>query len=155
MNILVTQYTLSRKSLEIYVAGCKGNNGVHCTSCHNPESWDFNQGNQYNNKYFNKIKTKIDDFDSMINKIELFGGEINDQNHEELEVFLKDLKSLDKEIWLFTRYDLKDCPKFELELCDYIKCGTYIPELSCNNNLQYGIALATSNQHIYKKGIDY
>ena len=91
----------------------------------------------------------------MINKIELFGGEINDQNHEELEVFLKDLKSLNKEIWLFTRYDLKDCPKFELELCDYIKCGSYIPELICDNNLQYNLRLATSNQHIYKKGIDY
>lgn len=155
MNILATQYTLLRKSLEIYVAGCKGNNGVHCTSCHNPESWEFNQGRIYNEIYFNKIKTKIDDFNDMINKIEIFGGEINDQNHEELEVFLKDLKSLDKEIWLFTRYDLKDCPRFELELCDYIKCGAYIPELSCNNNLQYGITLATSNQKIYKKGLDY
>lgn len=155
MNILATQYTLLRKSLEIYVAGCKGNNGVHCTSCHNPESWEFNQGRIYNEFYFNKIKAKIDDFNDMINKIEIFGGEINDQNHEELEVFLKDLKSLDKEIWLFTRYDLKDCPRFELELCDYIKCGAYIPELSCNNNLQYGITLATSNQKIYKKGLDY
>jgi anaerobic ribonucleoside-triphosphate reductase activating protein len=155
VNILATQYTLLRKSLEIYVAGCKGNNGVHCTSCHNPESWEFNQGRIYNEFYFNKIKTKIDDFNDMINKIEIFGGEINDQNHEELEVFLKDLKSLDKEIWLFTRYDLKDCPRFELELCDYIKCGAYIPELSCNNNLQYGITLATSNQKIYKKGLDY
>ena len=155
MNILTTQYTLSRKSLEIYVAGCKGNNGVHCTSCHNPESWNFNQGNKYNNTYFNKIEQKIIDFDNMINRIELFGGELNDQNYNELEVFLSDLKSLGKEIWLFTRYNLKDCPKFELELCDYIKCGAYIPELSCKNNLQYGITLATSNQYIYKKGIDY
>jgi len=91
----------------------------------------------------------------MISKIELFGGEINDQDHKELEIFLKNLKSLGKEIWIFTRYDLKDCPKFELELCDYIKCGAYIPELSCDNNIQHGITLATSNQHIYKKGIDY
>lgn len=155
MNILATQYTLSRKSLEIYVAGCKGNNGVHCTSCHNPESWEFNQGNTYDNKYFNKIKQKISDFDSMIDKIELFGGELNDQNYNELEVFLRDLKSLGKEIWLFTRYDLQDCPKFELELCDYIKCGAYIPELSCDNNIQYDIVLSTSNQKIYKKGVDY
>ena len=91
----------------------------------------------------------------MINRIEIFGGEPNDQNHNELELFLRDLKTLNKEIWLFTRYDLKDCPKFELELCDYIKCGKYIPHLSCDNNIQYNLTLATTNQKIYKRGVDY
>lgn len=156
MNILGTQYTLNRKALEIYISGCKGDAKLgHCPNCHNPESWNFSQGEKYNKTYFYKIKQKIIDFDTMIKNIEIYGGEPNDQNYIELESFLKDLKSLNKTIWLFTRYDLKDCPKFEYELCDYIKCGRYIQELSCNNNLQYGFNLATSNQNIYKKGIDY
>jgi glutaminase len=40
-------------------------------------------------------------------------------------------------------------------MCDYIKTGRYIPELKVNENVHYGINLATSNQKIYKKGIDY
>lgn len=157
MNILGTQFTLSRKSLEIYLSGCKGDGELgHCPNCHNSESWSFNQGIQYNKIYFEqKIKQKILDFPNMINNIAIFGGEPNDQNHKELEHFLKDLKTLNKPIWLFTRYDLKDCPSFEYDLCDYIKCGRYIEELSCDTNLQYGIQLATNNQRIYKKGVDY
>lgn len=42
-----------------------------------------------------------------------------------------------------------------LLLTDYIKCGRYVEELTINDNWQYGIKLATSNQKIYKKGIDY
>ena len=155
MNIIGTQYTLQYKSLDIYIAGCNGDKGVHCTSCHNPESWNFNQGELYNKEYFNKIKIKVKDFNNLIDNIMIFGGEPNDQNIDDLTFFLSDLKSLSKKIWLFTRYNIKDVPKFELGLCDYIKCGAYIPNLKTDDNVQYGIKLATSNQKIYKKGIDY
>jgi len=155
MNILATQYSLIYKSLDIYVAGCRGDKGVHCTSCHNPESWDFNQGDLYDKEYFGKLQTKVKNFDVLISNIMLFGGEINDQNHDELFKFLKDLRTLNKDIWLFTRYDIKDIPSFERDLCDYIKCGSYLPELTCEDNTMYDIKLATSNQHIYKKGLDY
>ena len=137
MNILATQYTLSRKSLEIYVAGCKGDARYgHCRNCHNPETWCFNQGTDYNLE-LPKIKKKVKDFDEMIKRIEIFGGEPNDQDWNELEDFLRELKELNK------------------ELCDYIKTGSYIEELRCDDNIQYGIKLATSNQKINKKGIDY
>ena len=137
MNILATQYTLSRKSLEIYVAGCKGDARYgHCRNCHNPETWCFNQGTDYNLE-LPKIKKKVKDFDEMIKRIEIFGGEPNDQDWNELEDFLRELKELNK------------------ELCDYIKTGSYIEELKSDDNIQYGIKLATSNQKINKKGIDY
>jgi hypothetical protein len=32
----------------------------------------------------------------------------------------------------------------------YIKTGRYIEEFKCNDNIQYGIKLASSNQQIYK-----
>ncbi|EKS4345064.1 4Fe-4S cluster-binding domain-containing protein [Clostridium botulinum] len=155
MNILATQYTLSLKSLDIYVAGCRGDNGVHCTSCHNPETWKFNQGDKYNKFVLNKIKNKINDFDNIINNIMIFGGEPLDQNHNDLLHMLSDLKQFNKDVWLFTRYTINKVPKEVKNLCDYIKCGSYEPELKTNSNIQYGINLATSNQNIYKKGVDY
>jgi organic radical activating enzyme len=36
----------------------------------------------------------------------------------------------------------------------YIKFGSYKENLHCNNNIQEGIKLATSNQHIYKLRCD-
>lgn len=38
---------------------------------------------------------------------------------------------------------------------DYVKCGNYQEDLSTMNHIEYGVALASSNQHIYKKGKDY
>lgn len=155
MRILATQYTLKYKSIDIYLAGCKGNNGDHCVGCHNPESWSFFNGELYNDKYLKKIKNKIKDFDYLIENIIIFGGEPNDQNHEDLEELLIDLNKTNKKIWLFTRYSIENVPKFEYDLCDYIKCGEYDRNLKSYDNVQYGIKLATSNQKIYKKGIDY
>ena len=155
MNILATQYSLPRKSLEIYVSGCKGDDAFgHCHNCHNPETWDFNQGIYYKDE-LPKILTKIEDFSSLIKRVEIFGGEPNDQNLEELEDLLTILKNTNKELWVWTRYNLKDCPDFEKKLCDYIKTGEYKESLKCDDNIQYGIKLATSNQKINKKGIDY
>lgn len=38
---------------------------------------------------------------------------------------------------------------------DYIKCGQYCEALKTANHVEYGIVLASSNQHIYKRGVDY
>ena len=45
MKIAGTQFTLKTKSFEIYVSGCAGN--PHCKGCHNPETWDFNVGEEF------------------------------------------------------------------------------------------------------------
>ena len=154
MNILSTQYTLKNKVFEIYVAGCSAI--PHCTNCHNPETWDFNQGDFFDDKYFKeKIEIKIIEFDSMIRNIMIFGGEPLDQPIEELIYLLSKLYKCKKTIWLFTRNEIENVPDKIKEYCNYIKCGSYVPELTTENNIQYGIKLATSNQYIYKKGIDY
>ena len=41
------------------------------------------------------------------------------------------------------------------ELFDYIKCGRYEEENKRINHIEYGVVLASGNQHIYKKEIDY
>lgn len=41
------------------------------------------------------------------------------------------------------------------DLFDYIKCGKYKEELKTANHIEYGVVLASANQHIYKKGVDY
>jgi pyruvate-formate lyase-activating enzyme len=38
---------------------------------------------------------------------------------------------------------------------DYIKCGRYQEEMKTINHIEYGVTLASSNQHIYKNRVDY
>lgn len=156
MNIIGTQYTLSRKAYEIYVAGCAGN--PHCEGCHTPETWDFGAGTPYKDE-LGAIWRDMADFAPLIDRIMIFGGEPLDQDIEELEALLSWLReAFHKEIWLFTRFSLSEAtnifPRLT-ELCDYIKCGAYVPALSVDDNIQHGIKLATANQNIYKRGLDY
>ena len=153
MKIISTQYTLSTKSIEIYVSGCNAN--PHCAGCHNPESWDFKIGKDIDDGFWSSLSQKINLFKSLINNIMIFGGEPLDQDFTELEQLLHNLSKYNKPIWIFTRYELKDVPDFVKKYCEYIKCGRYIKDLSVDNNIQYGIKLATSNQKIYRRGIDF
>lgn len=153
MNILATQYTLKTKSFEIYTSGCAGN--PHCKGCHNSNSWDFNLGKNLNDDYFEIIRKKIEEFDSIIDNIMIFGGEPLDNSHEEVIYLLNKLQEFRKPIWLFTRYLLEEIPVEIKNLCSYIKCGRFDIDLLTEDNTQYGIKLATSNQNIYKKGVDY
>lgn len=153
MNILGTQYTLQHKAFEIYVAGCNGS--PHCKGCHNPESWDFNRGDTLDDNYLSTMKNKIKSFDGMIDNIMIFGGEPLDQKITELIDLLDWLNQFNKKIWVFTRYDFDEVPSVIKSRCDYLKCGRYEPQNITNKNVQYGITLATSNQHIHKRGLDY
>lgn len=157
MKILTTQYSLEHKALEVYVSGCKGI-PTHCKNCHNPETWEFNQGIDYKD-YIYSIKHKLEDFGSLIEKIVLLGGEPMDQDPEELFNFcflLCWLKSTyKKETWLFTRFELSEIPD-KIKYCfDYIKCGKYDETKRVDDYIVYGYNLSSSNQNIFKNGIDY
>ena len=89
MKILKIDYSFNYKSLDIYVAGCKGK--PHCEGCHNPSSWDFDQGIELKEAYF-IMDRYISEADCMIDNIMLFGGEWLDQDLDVVESFLKNIK---------------------------------------------------------------
>ena len=148
MKILSIDYNIEYESLDIYVSGCKGKNGIHCEGCHNPHSWEFNQGISYLNK-LPRIKNYIKGNPTLINNIMIFGGEPLDQDENKLIDFLTYLRQFKRDVWLFTRFNLNEVDNKILTLLDYIKCGEYDKNKIVDDNVQYGIKLATSNQNIY------
>jgi anaerobic ribonucleoside-triphosphate reductase activating protein len=149
MNIGSTQYSLKYKSFEIYISGCYGS----CRGCCNPELKEFSYGHILDENSLTKIINKIKEFDILIDSIWILGGDPIDQNKNELLILLHRLQQTNKLIWLWTRYDLDYISKEIRQNCDYIKCGEYKANLK--NSIQYEITLASNNQKIYKKGLDY
>jgi len=148
MNMASTQYSLDTESFEIYLSGCNGK----CKGCHNPELKDFSLGVPLSPLVLEDIIKKIKRFDTLIKHVWILGGEPLNQNHDEVISLIRGLKIANKNIWLWTRYEIQQIPTGIKNLCDYIKCGEYKEDLKTENNIQYGIKLATSNQKIYIKG---
>lgn len=157
------EYSISTKSLDIFTIGC-GNGSTNpmycaCEGCCNPEIRDWNLDGLSSKQVLKKVKQLNSEFNKLITKVLIVGGDPYDgylRYSEEMLCFLKDLKvALQKPVYLFTRHELTVISDEFKELCDFIKCGAYIPSLKTDNNFQYGIKLATSNQIIYKKGLDY
>lgn len=152
MNISYIDYSPATKSLDIFFSGC---NPPFCSGCYNSELTDFICGTDWRN-WVDKIEKYCHEYSGLIDNIFLLGGSPAHQDLNEMCEFLGTIFMLsNQKIWLFAREELNEIPELFKGLCDYIKCGPYVPELTCNNNIQYGIKLATSNQKIYKRGIDY
>lgn len=67
-------------------------------------------------------------------------------------------KKHDLQTMIYTGYEFKQNVVrrlAEANVFDYIKCGQYIETLKTANHIEYGVVLASSNQHIYAKGVDY
>jgi anaerobic ribonucleoside-triphosphate reductase activating protein len=147
MNIFKIDFTLKYNSLDIYLAGC--NATPKCTNCHNPELWDFLKGKNYK-EHYNNIEEKINDYPDLIDNIMLFGGDPMDQDMTSLIDLIQFLNQFDVDLWMFTRYKIDQIPKYIRSELDYIKTGRYLPEYKTDDNIQYGMELATSNQKVHK-----
>lgn len=154
MNIAYIDYSIKTKSLDIFISGC---NPPYCKNCCNPELHDFTVGEKYTQEYLDmKILPYISDFYLLIDKVFIVGGEPTHQPVDEIRHLLRGIKNHKEiDVYLFTRHDLKDVPSDILHYCDYVKCGSYMQELACKDNIQMGIKLASSNQKIFSKGIDF
>jgi organic radical activating enzyme len=143
------EYSMFQKSIDIFTYGCDGN----CKDCCNPElkAWDVDGKDSL--QVISKVMELVTKFNSLIDRIILVGGDpVDAYKHYPADFlnFVKQLRLMEKPIYLFTRHEVSKIPTELLECVDYVKTGPYVPELSVNNYYQEGIQLATSNQHIHK-----
>ena len=102
-----SQYSLTSKTLEIYLGGCLG----HCENCHNPELKNF-VGDPLTQEIYQGVLTKIQADPDLIKNIWILGGEPLDSDHDELFDFLNQLnRDVTVPIWLWTRYELEQIPQ--------------------------------------------
>ena len=80
----------------------------------------------------------------------ILGGDPLDQNLVDLEYFLVELKKYNKEMWLWTRYELQDIPKSILNFFNVVKTGKYDKNLESYFHSEFDLILASKNQKIIK-----
>lgn len=142
------EYSMWTRSIDIFSIGCDG----QCVGCCNPQIKNWNLKGIDPQQVILKTIHLLEKFSNVVDRIILVGGDpVDAYKHypKEYLEFVQQIK-LNKPIYLFTRHELKDIPKELLKEVDYVKTGAYIPELTCDDNIQYGIKLATSNQKIHK-----
>ena len=140
MNISGLQYNLNRRTLEIYVSGCRG----QCDGCHNPDLWDFEYGREYS-FYIPKIQKKIKS--GMVDEIWILGGDPIDQDKINFIDLLNNINYLP--LFLWTRYDINEIDKDIKKYFKYIKTGKYDKNLPKYYSKEFDITLASNNQKIY------
>jgi len=92
----------------------------------------------------------------IVQNLWVLGGEPLDQKHGEISKLLYLLSRLGPPLWLFTSYEMDQIPDYIKRDCDYIKSGKYLKDCPTPEGLkEYGVHLASTNQHIYRKGHDY
>ena len=125
----------------LWVSGCD----IHCDNCHNPETWDFNAGEPFDDTAKKKIFGALNK--PYIQGITFSGGHPLDPRNvqliHELICEVKD-KFPDKDIWLYTGYELNienftilykgidpesihhNLVNYIIRLCDVVVDGVYI-----------------------------
>lgn len=135
-------------SLTLFTQGCP----FHCKGCHNPETWDYEGGYEYNEEVQNKILQSLN-ANGVLRNLCIMGGEpLLPQNCDtllELCTAARDLYK-DVKIYIWTGYEYDDLLKREsilsnlLNLVDVIIAGPYIEEKRDITNRWCG----SSNQQV-------
>lgn len=122
----------------LFVSGCTN----HCKNCFQPETWDFNYGQPFDDAAKERIFTELSH--EFVQGLTLLGGDpFEPSNQEGLLPFLKEVKEKfpDKDIWCFTGYILDKeilkegthprCGVTDelLSLIDVLVDGRYVEEL--------------------------
>lgn len=120
--------------ITVWIAGCTHK----CKGCHNPWTWNYNQGKDFISEQ-DEILNKLSDWLSRdyVDGITFSGGDPLDQNItalKELMLLVKWIKRNypSKTIWVYTGYvyeELSEYQKEILELCDVLVDGPYKEEL--------------------------
>ena len=152
MRIAASQFDVNTSTLEIYVSGCTR----ACPGCHNLALQDFKIGTTYL-EYMPRLSYQLSK--PFVDNIVIMGGEPLEQGRVNLEDLIKRLKSFNKyyerKLGIFTGFEFEEVPHWIKSNVDYIKCGRYDEELRSDSYISNGIQLASTNQRVYMRGVDY
>lgn len=90
--------------VSLFVSGCTH----HCKGCFNPETWNFNYGDDFTYEVEDRIIEAMKP--AYIKGLSLLGGEpFEPQNQEALLPFLRRVKAAypDKTVWCYSGYDFE------------------------------------------------
>lgn len=112
----------------LWVSGCNH----HCEGCHNPVTWDINDGLEFTTKEKKEIFTELNK--DYISGVTFSGGDpLHPDNRLEVLELISEIKSKfpNKSIWLYTGYLFEDILKWNLDISniDVIVDGEFKKEL--------------------------
>ena len=130
----------------LWVAGC-----IHaCKGCHNPETWNKNNGSLFTNNELEQIKLLLSD--KYIDGLTISGGDpLFEDNYNEVLFICKEIKKAfpNKTIWVWTGYTLEELiatNKNEIfNYIDYLIDGKYDKNLPTSKKWR-----GSDNQKRYK-----
>ena len=135
---VVMQEVPDEISLVFNISGCPH----HCEGCHSEFLWDY-KGDYLSDD----LERVINEYSGLITCVCFMGG---DQNIEELESYLKTVKDLGLKTCVYSGSDdqsiFNDCMKY----LDWLKIGSYDNTQLSDNHVEYGVKLASINQHMIK-----
>ena len=101
--------------VSLFVSGCTN----HCKGCFQPETWDFQYGQPFDDAAKERILTELSQ--PFIQGLTLLGGDpFEPSNQEALVPFLRTVRERfpDKDIWSFTGYTLEELQSDGPPRCD-------------------------------------
>lgn len=124
----------------VFVQGC----AHHCFGCHNPDTWDFNGGEEISPEEMAEVIRNT----PYIDGVTLSGGDPFYQEEACLELLEHLPKKLD--VWVYTGFEYDEVKDRPLgKAADVLVTGQYVEELRCVGKM-YG----SSNQEIHRRGVD-
>ena len=129
--------------LTIFVQGCSH----HCKGCHNPETWNYNDGHDVDLSEIVEMYKK----NPLLQGVTFSGGEPFDKV-EPLSFIADKIHKLYGDIWCYTGYTLEELQKdtFKHKLLDRIDVLVDGPFIESERDLSLDFR-GSRNQHIYKK----
>lgn len=128
----------------LFVQGCTH----HCKNCHNPQTWDFNGGEEFSVECFRRLIRIC--ANPNIKRLTISGGDPFD-NIQFTRYIADWFKSVfpSKNLWIYTGYDFEDLlnnpnAKQIIEMCDVIVDGEFQSDKMSPNLVFKG----SSNQRI-------
>jgi anaerobic ribonucleoside-triphosphate reductase activating protein len=96
----------------IYVSGCTH----YCKGCHNPSSWNANNGLEYS---ISELIEIIEE--NPIADVTISGGDSLTIQYEDTLMLVKEIKAkTNKNVWLYTGYVFEEIPEHKKEILQYL-----------------------------------